>query len=322
MLLGNPGLAMARLFLHALSIWCTASTSTSSTSTTICPELTSDVLEQCLKNDDGFDSIRLLQKRSEQTLEGEGVGEAVDSGNAESAGNLGCQEVVDLSGQRIETWPTLKNCPSLQILDLSNNSLKNVPNNAFTSIPNLRILRLSMNLITSFPSITSLKRLWELDLSFNRIESLPSGALKENSELTTLNLRHNKLKHLPSFASWLGEKNELNFLTLANNQIASIASSTSESSASTASMASLLDSLDWLDLSGNQLSYLGAHFAKDVKNVDNLVLTGNPFSCRGIDVTCTSKGTIEDQTRFVLPMYWCTLPLCYSNENSTSLERD
>lgn len=281
----------------------------------VCTALTAfdpDILE-CLENDDCPDSMRLLQKRSEATpkdvaatataIDQRSESSVESSTNSESSG---CQEIVDLSGQRLTTWPwDATNCQSLQILDLSNNFLEDVPKYAFTNTPNLRILRLNMNRITSFPAVTSLNKLWELDLSFNSIETLPRGALTENRQLTTLNLRQNKLTHLPSFAYWLGQ-NELNVLILANNQITSI-------DASAEGGTDILDSLDWLDLSGNKLSYLGADFAKDVKGVDNLVLTGNPFSCRGIDVNCNTKWAVEDQSRLALPVNWCSLPTCYPN---------
>jgi len=309
--------AMARPFAlwHSLFVCTTALTA-----------FDSDILE-CLEKDDCPDSMRLLQKRSETTPKDvaaiantatdtanqriqrteSSAESSAESSTKNSAESSGCQEIVDLSGQRLTTWPwDATDCQSLQILDLSNNFLEDVPKYAFSNTPNLRILRLNMNRITSFPAVTSLNKLWELDLSFNSIEILPKGALTENRQLTTLNLRHNKLTHLPSFDYWLGQQNELNVLILANNQITSI-------DASTAGGTDILDSLDWLDVSGNKLSYLGADFAKDVKGVDNLVLTGNPFSCRGIDVNCNTKWAVEDQSRLALPVNWCSLPACYPN---------
>lgn len=280
---------------HAISllIWHTFS----SASGTVATAFTSDVLEHGLEKDDCPDSMRLLQWRSEQRLENR-------ESQSENSGK-GCnQEILDLSGRGLTTWPwtELTHCPSLQILDLSNNFLEDVPTNAFANTSNLRILRLSMNRIASFPAVASLTKLWELDLSFNNIETLPSGALMENRELTTLNLRHNKLTVLPSFTSWIERQNELNFLVLASNQISSIGSSTT----------GVLDSLDWLDLSNNKLSYLKADFVRDVQGVDNLILIGNPFSCRGINDKCTT-GSPEDQMRFALPVNWCKLPVCDTN---------
>lgn len=290
--------------------------------TTALAAFDSDILT-CLQRDDCPDSMRLLQKRSETTpkdvaatdtatdtanqrIAESSAESSVESSTKNSAESSGCQEIIDLSGQRLTTWPwDVTNCQSLQILDLSNNFLEDVPKYAFSGTPNLRILRLNMNRITSFPAVTSLNKLWELDLSFNSIQTLPKGALTENRQLTTLNLRHNKLTHLPSFDYWLGQQNELNVLILANNEIASIDASAGGSD--------ILDSLDWLDVSGNKLSYLGADFARDVKGVDNLVLTGNPFSCRGIDVDCNTKWAVEDQSRLALPVNWCSLPTCYPN---------
>lgn len=300
--------------------------------TTALTAFDSDILE-CLEKDACPDSMRLLQRRSETSPKDVTTANAAtdtanqriqrtesfaessaESSTRNSAESSGCQEIVDLSGQRLTTWPwDATNCRSLQILDLSNNFLEDVPKYAFSNTPNLRILRLNMNRITSFPAVTSLNKLWELDLSFNSIETLPKGALTENRQLTTLNLRHNKLTHLPSFDYWLGQQNELNVLILANNHISSI-----DASGGT----DILDSLDWLDVSGNKLSYLGGDFAKDVKGVDNLVLTGNPFSCRGIDVNC-NKWAVEDQSRVALPVNWCSLPTCYPNlTNSESHMND
>lgn len=281
----------------ALLIWHTFSSASGT--------FTSDVLEHGLEKDDCPDSMRLLQ-RSEQRLGIQTQKSQSEFGQSQSENDgKGCEEILDLSGRRLTTWPwtDLTHCPSLQILDLSNNFLEDVPTNAFANTSNLRILRLSMNRIASFPAVASLKKLWELDLSFNNIETLPPGALSENRELTSLNLRHNKLTVLPSFASWIDRQNELNFLVLASNQISSIGSSRTSG---------VLDSLDWLDLSNNKLSYLKADFVRDVQGVDNLILIGNPFSCRGTNVKC-STGAPEDQLRFALPVNWCELPVCVTN---------
>ena len=156
-------------------------------------------------------------------------------------------------------------CPLLQLLDLSKNAIQEVPKNAFSKMPNLKILLLNLNNLQTFPDISSLKKLSQLDLSSNNIKDLPQGALYGNPELINLDLHRNKLTFLPQFSTWLGKPNLLNILNLANNQIKSIGPS---------DPFGILDPLDWLDLSSNKLTYIPGGLVKALMGTDNAVLLG------------------------------------------------
>ena len=70
--------------------------------------------------------------------------------------------------------------PTLEELDLSDNSFDDMPRNTFRPFSNLKKLNLSKNGLSDFEAVTfvGLKKLEVLDLSFNRFTEVPNKALR------------------------------------------------------------------------------------------------------------------------------------------------
>ena len=72
--------------------------------------------------------------------------------------------------------------PTLEELDLSDNSFDDMPRNTFRPFSNLKKLNLSKNGLSDFEAVTfvGLKKLEVLDLSYNRFTEVPNKALRVN----------------------------------------------------------------------------------------------------------------------------------------------
>ena len=70
--------------------------------------------------------------------------------------------------------------PTLEELDLSDNSFDDMPRNTFKPFSNLKKLNLSRNGLSDFEAVTfvGLKKLEVLDLSNNRFTEVPNKALR------------------------------------------------------------------------------------------------------------------------------------------------
>lgn len=89
------------------------------------------------------------------------------------------------------------NISQVQILDLANNSLRELPDGLDASLTNLRALILRRNRLCRLPPpVCALDQLAELDLAHNCLAQLP-GELGRLQRLKKLCLSHNKLQQLP-----------------------------------------------------------------------------------------------------------------------------
>ncbi|XP_047423944.1 toll-like receptor 13 [Mugil cephalus] len=92
---------------------------------------------------------------------------------------------------------TFKLCSNLTELDLSLNHIKNIHDDAFTSLQNLRILTLSRNRLPSVPAATrTIPALAELDLSTNNISALTCTDFANQTKLQRLSLYQNSFPTL------------------------------------------------------------------------------------------------------------------------------
>lgn len=85
---------------------------------------------------------------------------------------------------------------NLQILELRNNSLQNLPNDLPDKLKNLKNLNLSMNALMVVPEcITKMARLRALNLSYNQLKNIPEE-IANMPKLSSLDFSHNKLTQL------------------------------------------------------------------------------------------------------------------------------
>ncbi|NWY47254.1 LRTM1 protein, partial [Sylvia atricapilla] len=109
-------------------------------------------------------------------------------------------QILQLQNNRI--WRINQNAftatPLLKILDLSNNSLSNVAPGAFQKLRYLQVLNLTRNLIHYIENKTFsfLPHLKELDLSSNSIIRLPETFGNSTGNITLLSVKHNKLQKM------------------------------------------------------------------------------------------------------------------------------
>ncbi|XP_037345343.2 toll-like receptor 8 [Pungitius pungitius] len=120
------------------------------------------------------------------------------------------------------------NLINLTILDISHNSIKNIPYSVYEYLPpNLTMLHVNHNLLTDFrwDKLVCFHQLQILDLSFNNIPNVTSINL--NVSLTYLDLSHNKIFHLDN--GFLKGARSLSTLILSNNKLTIINESTFQS---------------------------------------------------------------------------------------------
>ncbi|XP_039590124.1 leucine-rich repeat and transmembrane domain-containing protein 1 [Passer montanus] len=109
-------------------------------------------------------------------------------------------QILQLQNNRI--WRINQNAftatPLLKILDLSNNSLSSVAPGAFQKLRYLQVLNLTRNMIHYIENKTFsfLPRLKELDLSSNSIIRLPETFGNSTGNITLLSVKHNKLQKM------------------------------------------------------------------------------------------------------------------------------
>ncbi|MFN3561598.1 MAG: leucine-rich repeat domain-containing protein [Chloroherpetonaceae bacterium] len=122
---------------------------------------------------------------------------------------------IDQSWRTLQTIPReLEKFPNLEVLNLSNNSISEIPK-GFKFPESLVRLNLSQNKFTRIPSgLEKHPNLYQLDLSNNQIET-DSGAVLPTS-LRILDLSNNKLKTL---SEYLARNPHLETLYVRNNQI-------------------------------------------------------------------------------------------------------
>lgn len=85
----------------------------------------------------------------------------------------------------------------IELLNLGNNSLQELPDGLGSTLNNLRILVLRRNRFTAVPrAVFELGQLVELDMSHNCLRSLSEG-LAQLKGLKKLCISHNKIQHLP-----------------------------------------------------------------------------------------------------------------------------
>ena len=134
-------------------------------------------------------------------LAGSGA-EALSALSAEDFLGLSGLRVLDLSGNRLSSWPSevLAGLPNLISLRLNGNRLRELPAGALAAHPRLIGLHLAGNALSALPpgAFRELAELRRLDLSGNALAELPGDAIAGLSGLWTLRLNGNLLAELPA----------------------------------------------------------------------------------------------------------------------------
>ncbi len=202
---------------------------------------------------------------------------------------------LELSNNHVKCLKTLPSLPQLKALYLNDNDLKIVETRLCNHVPKLKMLDLSSNSLSEIPKclpmtlevlhvsdnkirtvfsedFTNLVNLEELHLDGNTIRQIDSqsfGANLESIVLPSLNklaLNNNKLKDIDgeSFIKLV----DLKAITLSNNRLQSL----------TASMFKGLKRLEFLDINNNNLSKIENSTFKSLSSLKVLYLSQNSLS--------------------------------------------
>ncbi|XP_056131698.1 leucine-rich repeat-containing G-protein coupled receptor 5-like [Lampris incognitus] len=155
--------------------------------------------------------------------------------------------------------------PSLLTIFFYDNPIQSVGRSAFQNLPELRTLSLNGAAdITEFPDLTGTSSLESLTITGARITSLPGSVCEQLPNLQLLDLSYNRIWTLPSLSRCLG----LQKIDLRHNEIEDLAENTFHG----------LLSLCSLDLSWNKLSSLAPHTFSGLPALLKLDLSSNQLS--------------------------------------------
>lgn len=162
--------------------------------------------------------------------------------------------------------------PTTQLLDLSENRLPNIRDDAFSAAGLLNLQRLylpacNVRTIRQF-AFRALVNLVELDLSRNRIETVPSHTFASIPELRELRLNGNPITKIKDDA--FTALPHLVRLTLSGCKISEI---------EPRGFIGLEASLEYLELSKNKLQILHVAVLAPLRSLKGLELASNPWEC-------------------------------------------
>jgi adenylate cyclase len=172
-------------------------------------------------------------------------------------------EYVDLSGKDLQVFPIFlhRHAHTIVHLNLSKNTLQELPSDFIIDCTTLRELRMSHMFLKKVPpSIRLSASLTRLDVSCNRIGDLDSAGLDGIPGLMSLKVQNNRLSVLPAHFAQL---RSLKYLNISNNSFDAFPAIICE-------IKSLVD----LDLSFNAISHLPPEIGKLV-NLERLAIVGN-----------------------------------------------
>lgn len=158
----------------------------------------------------------------------------------------------------------LELCTNVTELDLADNDIQFVSEDAFKGLPCLKTLTLSQNKLSSVPSaIWNLPGLYKLDLKMNRINTLRCQDFTNQTELRILYLQNNFLSNLTDCV--FQDLVRLKLLKLQSNKIVKLNNAFKQH----------LTNLRVLYLNNNHLTVIGKEEFKGLHSLQNLSLQEN-----------------------------------------------
>lgn len=244
------------------------------------------------------------------------------------------QRTAHLCDENLSVIPVslYKNAPTIESLDLSKNTLLDLPEDFFEMLRSLRILVLKNNCLYSVPpALFQLQKLTHLNLSQNHLDSNAIRHLAKLTNLTNLDLSSNRLESLPEAFAQL--KN-LVFLNLSTNRLTLFPSVIFEFKAlkdlnlSFNSISAIPDGIDSLQslrtcsMTGNSLTYISPKIS-NLKHLKLLDVRGNLFQDMSGITTLPSLTELHAQYNSVTrisEMSWRYMSMLYLENNGlTSL---
>lgn len=130
--------------------------------------------------------------------------------------------ILDLSANLLEQYPTFERLTKIEDLNLSENDIISLPENAFEALPSVTKFNLHNNYLTDLPpgtfgSISNILRY--LYLSDNNIKVISRGVFDNLEVLETLDLSQNELQEIEEVFRNLSRLQQLN---LAHNKISTV----------------------------------------------------------------------------------------------------
>lgn len=178
---------------------------------------------------------------------------------------------IVIENEHFENIPLTFQSLYLRKLELLNNNIKFIGNNAFYNMPNLIELILNSNSIRDFETnrIFGRSRLLFLYLNNNDLRRIGRSTFEATPNLQCLYLGRNKIEYIEDGA-FVYLQNLID-LVLTNNDLVTFGDGSYTNH--------LPYSLRIINLSYNNLTYLSDNILKQLDNINEISVVGNPWQC-------------------------------------------
>ncbi|KAK2155642.1 hypothetical protein LSH36_235g04028 [Paralvinella palmiformis] len=207
----------------------------------------------------------------------------------------------------------------LQILDLSHNSLRELPAWIFDRLTKLHTLRIQYNDLSALEewSLAGIPQLYELDLSGNSFRAVPTAALCKISNLKKLILRRNILHIISPYAFYALS---LDYLDLGSNRVALVIDPDAFCGLDPRVVGIESGVIDWEGLTTLRLDHSGLVtldpcITRRIWTLSELDISGNPLHC-----DCSMFLLKDYGVKTVYPDAQCASPEPYAGLSLESIE--
>lgn len=221
-------------------------------------------------------------------------------GESKPTGNEDSSKEIHITSSLIDptTFDSIKN--SIKVIRLSKNKLNKISfadlNRLFQNLDELRTLELSSNSLKNMPNLSGLKKLELLDLELNQITSLNSKDPSTSqhvlpSSLKVLRLGKNGLDSIE--AHWFSELKDLTSLSLNNNEISKIAENAFIN----------LKNLEHLDLSNNYIKHIPSKCFLKLGSLKSLDLSGQKYEIESIGDYAFDRESARSENKLSINLF-------------------